>query len=297
MEKYGGIECLREYENTDNNTIDKIKCRMKLAMLLVIGIFLFSVGGCLYEQTYENMADLGIMVAEAEIVNLGAFASNLHFDVSGLLRNQTGIARVIAFAFVVCGGTFYYFRHHLPLVGHLEKKDCMDYHNTDEMLQHIRHLEEQLQICGSRLAESENRCRQLEVENEQLFSKLRGLEEDEQSKQLVKQRFSNSDACLLFRKKEVKGERITEDDWQQLEMEADSLLDGFIGKLTSGPVRVSRQELRASLLIRAGFSIKTIASFLNLSPAAVSYMRRRLCIKFILPEATPQTWDNFVRSL
>ena len=76
---------------------------MKLAMLLVIGIFLFSVGGCLYEQTYENMADLGIMVTEAEIVNLGAFASNLHFDVSGLLRNQTGITRVIAFAFVVCG--------------------------------------------------------------------------------------------------------------------------------------------------------------------------------------------------
>ena len=229
---------------------------------------------------------------------------NQRLKLQNLRQRQTNVAILVVFVLFACGGTLYYLHRRKVMRLRLQVAEQLQaeaYRNSvqyqEDTRRRISHLEEQLQSASHQLIDSESRCRQLTDEKQLLAHTLRCLEEEEQRRRLMKQRFSVSDACLLFRKKETTAAPVTEDDWQQLETEADQLLDGFLRKLTTGPVRVSRQELRVSLLIRADFSIKSIAAFLHLTPTAVTSIRRRLSVKFSLPESSPQAWDEFVRSL
>ena len=229
---------------------------------------------------------------------------NQCLKLQNLRQRQTNVAILVVFVLFACGGTLYYLHRRKVMRLRLQVAEQLQaeaYRNSvqyqEDTRRRISQLEEQLQSASHQLTDSESRCRQLTDEKQLLAHTLRCLEEEEQRRRLMKQRFSVSDACLLFRKKETTAAPVTEDDWQQLETEADQLLDGFLRKLTTGPVRVSRQELRVSLLIRADFSIKSIAAFLHLTPTAVTSIRRRLSVKFSLPESSPQAWDEFVRSL
>ena len=229
---------------------------------------------------------------------------NQRLKLQNLRQRQTNVAILVVFVLFACGGTLYYLHRRKVMRLRLQVAEQLQaeaYRNSvqyqEDTRRRISQLEEQLQSASHQLTDSESRCRQLTDEKQLLAHTLRCLEEEEQRRRLMKQRFSVSDACLLFRKKETTAAPVTEDDWQQLETEADQLLDGFLRKLTTGPVRVSRQELRVSLLIRADFSIKSIAAFLHLTPTAVTSIRRRLSVKFSLPESSPQAWDEFVRSL
>ena len=229
---------------------------------------------------------------------------NQRLKLQNLRQRQTNAAILVVFILFACGGTLYYLHRRKVMRLRLQVAEQLQaeaYRNSvqyqEDTRRRISQLEEQLQSASHQLTDSESRCRQLTDEKQLLAHTLRCLEEEEQRRRLMKQRFSVSDACLLFRKKETTAAPVTEDDWQQLETEADQLLDGFLRKLTTGPVRVSRQELRVSLLIRADFSIKSIAAFLHLTPTAVTSIRRRLSVKFSLPESSPQAWDEFVRSL
>ena len=229
---------------------------------------------------------------------------NQRLKLQNLRQRQTNVAILVVFFLFACGGTLYYLHRRKVMRLRLQVAEQLQaeaYRNSVQYQEDTRRriglLEEQLQSASHQLTDSESRCRQLTDEKQLLAHTLRCLEEEEQRRRLMKQRFSVSDACLLFRKKETTAAPVTEDDWQQLEAEADQLLDGFLRKLTTGPVRVSRQELRVSLLIRADFSIKSIAAFLHLTPTAVTSIRRRLSVKFSLPESSPQAWDEFVRSL
>ena len=229
---------------------------------------------------------------------------NQRLKLQNLRQRQTNVAILVVFILFACGGTLYYLHRRKVMRLRLQVAEQLQaeaYRNSvqyqEDTRRRISLLEEQLQSASHQLTDSESRCRQLTDEKQLLAHTLRCLEEEEQRRRLMKQRFSASDACLLFRKKETTAAPVTEDDWQQLETEADQLLDGFLRKLTTGPVRVSRQELRVSLLIRADFSIKSIAAFLHLTPTAVTSLRRRLSVKFSLPESSPQAWDEFVRSL
>ena len=229
---------------------------------------------------------------------------NQRLKLQNLRQRQTNVAILVVFVLFACGGTLYYLHRRKVMRLRLQVAEQLQaeaYRNSvqyqEDTRRRISLLEEQLQSASHQLTDSESRCRQLTDEKQLLAHTLRCLEEEEQRRRLMKQRFSVSDACLLFRKKETTAAPVTEDDWQQLETEADQLLDGFLRKLTTGPVRVSRQELRVSLLIRADFSIKSIAAFLHLTPTAVTSIRRRLSVKFSLPESSPQAWDEFVRSL
>ena len=229
---------------------------------------------------------------------------NQRLKLQNLRQRQTNVAILVVFVLFACGGTLYYLHRRKVMRLRLQVAEQLQaeaYRNSiqyqEDTRRRISLLEEQLQSASHQLTDSESRCRQLTDEKQLLAHTLRCLEEEEQRRRLMKQRFSASDACLLFRKKETTAAPVTEDDWQQLETEADQLLDGFLRKLTTGPVRVSRQELRVSLLIRADFSIKSIAAFLHLTPTAVTSIRRRLSVKFSLPESSPQAWDEFVRSL
>ena len=229
---------------------------------------------------------------------------NQRLKLQNLRQRQTNVAILVVFVLFACGSTLYYLHRRKVMRLRLQVAEQLQaeaYRNSrqyqEDTRRRISQLEEQLQSASHQLTDSESRCRQLTDEKQLLAHTLRCLEEEEQRRRLMKQRFSASDVCLLFRKKETTAAPVTEDDWQQLETEADQLLDGFLRKLTTGPVRVSRQELRVSLLIRADFSIKSIAAFLHLTPTAVTSIRRRLSVKFSLPESSPQAWDEFVRSL
>ena len=197
---------------------------------------------------------------------------NQRLKLQNLRQRQTNVAILVMFVLFACGGTLYYLHRRKVMRLRLQVAEQLQaeaYRNSvqyqEDTRRRISQLEEQLQSASHQLTDSESRCRQLTDEKQLLAHTLRCLEEEEQRRRLMKQRFSVSDACLR--------------------------------KLTTGPVRVSRQELRVSLLIRADFSIKSIAAFLHLTPTAVTSIRRRLSVKFSLPESSPQAWDEFVRSL
>ena len=228
---------------------------------------------------------------------------NQHLKLQNLKQRQTGIFLIIAFALLSGSGILYYLRrkkamqHRLKVAEQLREeayRRSREY--REDTRKRILQLEEQLQEAANQLSNKESHCQHLEDEKEFLTYTLSRLEEEQHYKQLMEKRFSQSDICQIFRQKEAAGNKITEADWQQLEKEADNLLDGFTRKLI-GQGKINKQELRVSILIRANFSIKSIAQFIHLSPTAVTSIRRRLCNKFSLPENSPQAWDHFIHSL
>ena len=228
---------------------------------------------------------------------------NQRLKLQNLKQRQTSIFLIIAFALLSGSGILYYLRRKKAMQRRLKKAEWLKEEAYRHSIQYkedtrkrIDLLEEQLEEAETQLSDKENQCKHLEDEKAFLICTLHRLEEEQLYRQLIEKRFSGSEICLRFRKKEATGNKITEADWQQLEEEANQLLDGFTKKLTELG-RINKQELRVSLLIRGDFPIKSIANFIHLSPTAVTSIRRRLCSKFSLPECTPQTWDNFIRSL
>ena len=162
--------------------------------------------------------------------------------------------------------------------------------------QRIQALIDELQDLTSKLEKKESYCQELKEEKEILICNLNKLEEEQHLRELQKKRFLNSNICLLFREKEEENKAIREDEWKQLENEANNLLNGFTDKLKERG-RLNKQELRISILIRAEFPIKTIAHFVHLSPEGVTSIRRRLCAKFSFKEISAKKWDEFIFSL
>lgn len=228
---------------------------------------------------------------------------NQRLKLQNLKQRQTGIFLIIAFALLAGSGILYYLRRKKTMQRRLKIAEQLKeeaYRRSREYREDTRkrilQLEDQLQKAAAQLSDKENHCQHLEDEKAFLTCTLSRLEEEQHYRELMEKRFSQSDICQIFRQKEAAGNKITEADWLRLEQEADSLLDGFTRKLI-GQGKINKQELRVSILIRANFSIKSIAQFIHLSPTAVTSIRRRLCNKFSLPEISPQAWDHFIHSL
>ena len=203
----------------------------------------------------------------------------------------------------IIGGIYYYFTKKRKIQKHLKEIQQLQteaYQNSlqykKDTQQRIQALIDELQDLTSKLEKKESYCQELKEEKEILICNLNKLEEEQHLRELQKKRFLNSNICLLFREKEEENKAIREDEWKQLENEANNLLNGFTDKLKERG-RLNKQELRISILIRAEFPIKTIAHFVHLSPEGVTSIRRRLCAKFSFKEISAKKWDEFIFSL
>lgn len=114
----------------------------------------------------------------------------------------------------------------------------------------------------------------------------------------------------LFRKKSARGisispetvalqrrcaakEAPSEDEWQQFQKMIDRQCDGFAQHLSS-VYKLSQQELRVCLLIKARFKPSEIAILTVHSKEAITSTRRRLYKKMTGKDGTPEMLDELV---
>ncbi len=85
----------------------------------------------------------------------------------------------------------------------------------------------------------------------------------------------------------------SEDEWQRFQTMIDSQCDGFAQRLSS-VYKLSQQELRVCLLIKAQFKPSEIAILTVHSKEAITSTRRRLYKKMIGKDGTPEMLDELI---
>lgn len=85
----------------------------------------------------------------------------------------------------------------------------------------------------------------------------------------------------------------SEEEWQQFQKMIDSQCDGFAQRLSS-VYKLSQQELRVCLLIKAQFKPSEIAILTVHSKEAITSTRRRLYKKMTGKDGTPEMLDELI---
>lgn len=92
------------------------------------------------------------------------------------------------------------------------------------------------------------------------------------------------------------GKKLTAEDWQLLDEEINSHYPEFKERI-SELCKISDSEYKVCLLLKIGVSPKDIATLTIKTKSAISVMRKRLYTKAFGNDATPEMWDEFIRSL
>ena len=98
---------------------------------------------------------------------------------------------------------------------------------------------------------------------------------------------------MALRKRCAATELPTEGEWQQFQEMIDSQCDGFAQHLSS-VYKLSQQELRVCLLIKAQFKPSEIAILTAHSKEAITSTRRRLYKKMTGGDGTPEMLDDLI---
>ena len=124
---------------------------------------------------------------------------------------------------------------------------------------------------------------------------LRPFEE----KQIEKETLNNTDIIQRIHRilnSPIKEERLTEEEWSLLSTTINSTFSGFDDKLFD-LCKMSKQEYRVCLLIKANISQIDIATLIIKSDSTVSSIRRRLHQKAFGSVKNAREWDDFIHSL
>ena len=92
------------------------------------------------------------------------------------------------------------------------------------------------------------------------------------------------------------GKKLSTEDWQSLDKEVNSHYPEFKERI-SELCKISDSEYKVCLLLKIGVSPKDIATLTIKTKSAISVMRKRLYTKAFGNDATPEMWDEFIRSL
>ena len=103
-----------------------------------------------------------------------------------------------------------------------------------------------------------------------------------------------SPETMALRKRCAAAELPTQDEWQLFQTMIDSQCDGFARHLSS-VYKLSQQELRVCLLIKAQFKPSEIAILTAHSKEAITSTRRRLYKKMTDADGTPEMLDELIR--
>jgi len=90
--------------------------------------------------------------------------------------------------------------------------------------------------------------------------------------------------------------KLSTEDWQLLDEEVNSHYPEFKERI-SELCKISDSEYKVCLLLKVGVSPKDIATLTIKTKSAISVMRKRLYTKAFGNNATPEMWDEFIRSL
>ena len=112
----------------------------------------------------------------------------------------------------------------------------------------------------------------------------------------VEEAFFASDAYVALQKHIASGERLNEEDWDEVERQLKQVYPGFTSKLRS-LYRMSELEYQVCLLIKLRIAPKDIANVLCRDVSTISTVRSRLYQKVFGRKGGAKEWDEFVLSI
>jgi len=94
-----------------------------------------------------------------------------------------------------------------------------------------------------------------------------------------------------------KGKMMTQEDWITLELELNTIYNNFAVRLKSCCEQISETELRICYLLKAGFSVTSIAKIIGRTKSAVSMSRKRLLEKINRCDCPAVDLDDFISTI
>ena len=94
-----------------------------------------------------------------------------------------------------------------------------------------------------------------------------------------------------------KGKMMTQEDWITLELELNTIYNNFAVRLKSCCEQISETELRVCYLLKAGFSVTSIAKIIGRTKSAVSMSRKRLLEKINRCDCLAADLDDFLSTI
>ena len=94
-----------------------------------------------------------------------------------------------------------------------------------------------------------------------------------------------------------KGKMMTQEDWITLELELNTIYNNFAVRLKSCCEQISETELRVCYLLKAGFSVTSIAKIIGRTKSAVSMSRKRLLEKINRSDCPTADLDDFISTI
>ena len=93
------------------------------------------------------------------------------------------------------------------------------------------------------------------------------------------------------------GKKMTREDWIALEKELNNIYDNFAVRLKSCCEQISETELHVCYLLKAGFSVTSIAKIIGRTKSAVSMSRKRLLEKINCCDCLAADLDDFLSTI
>lgn len=158
---------------------------------------------------------------------------------------------------------------------------------TAELTQRLEYADNEIEDLKKQLSDEREliRCAQTQVaiETKKRNEKDAQLKNTEIYKYIVNQITSNT-------------YKMNQSKWNDLENTINEIYDCFTKKLNL-IYKMNDNELRVSLLIKAGIQPAEVAQLVNQTRQSVSQVRRRLYEKFHNKKGEPKFWDEFICSL
>ena len=136
------------------------------------------------------------------------------------------------------------------------------------------------------------RAKLLEKENARIINLLK--EED-----LREMNFIQTEIYLKLKEisNDEKGKMMTQEDWITLELELNNIYNNFAVHLKSCCEQISETELHVCYLLKAGFSVTSIAKIIGRTKSAVSMSRKRLLEKINRCDCPAADLDDFISTI
>ena len=112
----------------------------------------------------------------------------------------------------------------------------------------------------------------------------------------VETAFFDSDVYQALQRRLATGQRLKEDDWQEIESQIRKVYPGFISQLR-GLYAMSELEYQVCLLIKLRIAPSDIAAVLARDVSTISTVRSRLYKKVFGQKGGAREWDEFILSI
>lgn len=265
----------------------------------------------MYFDKYLEYTDSVQKTTQTETVDKISSLYNyqLHQKENRKLRIETYRERrwnfLLAISLIFCVILFiayYQYRKRKEQAQHIQQEKLKKIHEEQYKLSlaHIKQNKAEIKKLELALKEAENakdQLRQNLLQSQKDF--IEKTNEQIEAKQKVQKQSEvaliNSAIYKKFYQAAKSGEKIKDEDWQELTCIIDETYNQFTKRLYE-LYPIKEIELRVCLLLKIGLKKTQIAIITIRSKQAITSLRKRLNDKVFNKKDTPEEWDNFIRN-